>query len=287
MNQQDIRLQSICQFLENDNDVLAAVVVGSQARIDYAADEYSDIDIIVIVIEPEQYLFSNDWLTGIGDFHVSFIEPTLFGAKERRILFDDGTDVDFIILGKEQSQAIQGHEAGDIFARGYKIIKDKTGLSESIENAKDSAKAISYTVLSGYEFHNLINDFWFHSVWTVKKISRGELYTAKSCLDIYMKRLLLTLIENYTRISSKNDVWYNGRFIEKWAERWIIDGLANAYSKYNRPDMIDALLSTMDIFKTIALDIAEKQYFTYPNDAEVHAYKIVNQLIQNNTNIGR
>ena len=280
MNHRDIKLQRISQFLENDCGVLAAVIVGSQAREDYAADEYSDIDIIVIVANPESYLLSNDWLKNIGDFHISFIEPTLFGAKERRILFDDGTDVDFIIVSEEQSQAIQSHESDEIFRRGYKILKDKIGISQNIAIAKGNIKSIPSPTLSKDEFHNLINDFWFHSVWTMKKIARGELYTAKSCLDIYMKRLLLTLIETYTRLNNGKDVWYSGRFIEKWADKWILDGLAGSYSKYDRADMINALHSTMEIFKTIAIDVAQKQSFTYPEDAETHSYEIVRELIR-------
>ena len=282
MNHRDLKLQSISQFFENDNGVLAAVIIGSQARLDYSADEYSDIDIIVIVTSPEQYLLSDDWLKNIGDFHVSFIEPTLFRARERRILFDDGTDVDFIILSKEQAQAIQSNASDEIFARGFKIIKDKIEISKNIENAKDNAKRVPSPVLSEDEFHNLINDFWFHSVWTMKKTSRGELFTAKSCLDIYMKRLLLTLIENYSRLRGNKDVWYNGRFIEKWADKWILDRLSTAYSKYNRIDMIDALFSTMDIFKAIANEVAKMQSFTYPQASEIHAREIINQLILHN-----
>ena len=284
MNQQSFMLQSISRLFRDDNDVLAAILIGSQARVDNIADEYSDIDVIIIVANPEQYLLSDNWLKSIGDFHVSFIEPTLFGAKERRILFDDGTDVDFIILSKEQLQAIQDHEVDEIFARGYKIIKDKIGVSESIANTKDSTKTLPTPPLSEEEFHNLTNDFWFHSVWTVKKILRGELFTAKSCLDIYMKRLLLTLIETHSRLSGDMDIWYTGRFIEKWADKWIIEGLANAYSKYNRSDMINALFSTMALFKTVAIYIAQKLSFQYPEDAEIHAYEIVNRLIQNTSN---
>jgi len=37
------------------------------------------------------------------------------------------------------------------------------------------------------EFLDLINDFWYHTVWTAKKLRRGELWTAQGCSDSYMK----------------------------------------------------------------------------------------------------
>ena len=280
MNRQVENIKKISELLENDAEVLAAIIIGSQARSDSIADEYSDIDIIIIVTNPEQYLLSYDWLRGIGDFHISFIEPTLFGAKERRILFDDGSDVDFVILNEKQSQTIQNNESGVIFARDYRIIKDKIGISESIEKSKYTSDATNSANLSEEELQNLINDYFFHCVWTMKKVSRGELFTAKSCLDVYMKRLLLTMIENYSCLSSSKDVWYNGRFIEKWADKWILDGLTVAYAKYNQSDMINALLSSMDLFRKIAIEVMQKQTFTYPKGAETHAYQIVNKYIQ-------
>ena len=59
MNHRDLKLQNIFRVFDNDNGVLAAVIIGSQARLDYVADEYSDIDIILIVASPEQYLLSD------------------------------------------------------------------------------------------------------------------------------------------------------------------------------------------------------------------------------------
>jgi len=49
------------------------------------------------------------------------------------------------------------------------------------------------------EFLNAVNDFWYHAVWTAKKLRRGELWIAMSCLDSYMKRRLLQMIEWHAR----------------------------------------------------------------------------------------
>lgn len=77
--------------------LLAAVIVGSQARSDHAADESSDLDVILFVKDTEYFLCSNEWVELIGKHYVSFIKNTVFGVKERRILFEGCLDVDFVI----------------------------------------------------------------------------------------------------------------------------------------------------------------------------------------------
>ncbi len=112
---------------------------------------------------------------------------------------------------------------------------------------------------------------------------RGELLTAKLCLDIYMKQLLIILIENYTLLNHTNcNIWYGGRFIETWAESWIIEKLSIAYSKYNKQDMIDTLYVNMDLFSTLAKIITDKRSVSYPKDAEKKAYNVVSTLLERN-----
>ena len=38
-----------------------------------------------------------------------------------------------------------------------------------------------------------INDFWYHALWTAKKLRRGELLSAKGCCDGHLKELLLRM----------------------------------------------------------------------------------------------
>jgi aminoglycoside 6-adenylyltransferase len=157
------------------------------------------------------------------------------------------------------------------------VIKDEIDISLILENIENLNQI---QILSKNDFVNIVNDFWFHCVWTAKKIMRGELLTAKSCLDIYMKQLLLIMIENYILLVSDNcDVWYRGRFIEKWAENWIIEKLKISYSKYDKQDMIETLYVNMELFSVLAKKVAGKQSFPYPGDAEAQSYNIVNRFL--------
>lgn len=273
-------MQNTFKFIEDCDGIKAAIVIGSQARTNPPADKYSDLDIIFITTNPEQYLYSDDWLKNISDFHISFVENTLLGAKERRVMFDDGTDIDFIILDEQQATGIKAHEIDEIFQRGYNVIKDKIGISSDIDSKKKLETIRKYNpIISANDFTNVVNDFWFHCVWTTKKILRGELLTAKSCLDIYMKQIIIKLIENYTYLNNNQcDVWYNGRFIERWADLQIIESLSRSYARYNEADMVNALFSSIELFKFLAKNIACAKSFEYSEDTEIYSEKIVNKL---------
>ena len=47
-------------------DVHAALVVGSRARREIPADEYSDLDMTLFADAPDRLIDSDDWLTEIG-----------------------------------------------------------------------------------------------------------------------------------------------------------------------------------------------------------------------------
>ena len=261
-------IDNFIRWGECSEKVYAAIVIGSQAREYNQADEYSDLDLIMFVDDPDYFVYSDKWLEEIGGFHISFLEDTFVGSKERRVLFDGALDVDFIPISKDAAyDAINAVES--ILARGYKIIIDKIGLRDMIPVSCNHTCGLP----SENEFVNLVGDFWYHTVWTVKKLKRGELWAAKSCADGYMKHKLLTMIEYHTRAlrGADYDTWHNGRFIEEWADRRIIEMLPKCFSRYDNADIKSALLSSMDLFRLTAVETAEKLGFQYPVKADEYA----------------
>jgi len=75
------------QTIEN---IRAAFVVGSRARIDHPADEWSDMDIIIFTSEPNYYLSNKEWLNNLGNICTSFVSKTAGGDSECLTLFDGG-----------------------------------------------------------------------------------------------------------------------------------------------------------------------------------------------------
>ena len=66
--------------LANNDDLLHAVIaIGSSARSYSAADEYSDLDLIICTEQPEEWLYGGK-PEMLGEIKISFVEPTLGGG---------------------------------------------------------------------------------------------------------------------------------------------------------------------------------------------------------------
>lgn len=268
--------QRLLRVAENDDGLLAVIAIGSSAREYVKADEYSDLDLLLVCSD------STDWLYGdlpskLGEVKITFAEPTFGGGMERRVLYSDSLDVDLIVLTQQQLEAaLCEGMASQVLGRGYAVIYDNIGVSEVLKE-KLNGTALHRKITEG-EFINTVNDFWFHAVWSAKKILRGELWTAKMCIDAYMKGLLLKIME--LRKCDREDVWHNGRFLEKWAGEDAVEALGGCFARYERESVMAALWNTAKLFGNLARHAAANLGFSYPAEAEGYALSLLTEYLE-------
>ena len=277
----------LCEFATKDRDIWAVIAIGSSTRSDIPADEYSDLDLFVVTEEPDPW-FSGEYPKKLGRVSISFLEPTLGGGKERRCIFDEDKDVDMIVLTPDQFEtAVREGVAGWVMNRGYRILYDagymeeKCGSSLSDMLKKYVSSATAGEVISKTDYLNLVNDFYFHNIWSCKKLLRGELWSAKMCIDAYLKRHLLHMIEQYQLAQGSEDVWHDGRFLDSWADPEVREELKDCFAHYDSKDCGAALMATHKLFAKIAPVVAEKLMIDYPREAEHCAYDYLSR------NLGR
>lgn len=274
-------IDNFMKWGETEERLKAAIIVGSQARENHPADKSSDLDIVMIVRDPGYFVTDDQWLEKIGKYHISFIEGTLGGDQERRVLFDDALDVDFVLFPEAKIGKLEeSGELPDILLKGWKPLIDKTGICEKLSRLPGERS--SYQMPSEEEFVNTVSDFWYHTVWTTKKLIRGELWATKSCADNYMKWKLLDLIEWYAHAyhGMDYDTWHEGRYLDEWAEEWIVQELARCYARYEKEDMKRALLATMNLFRSLAVSISDKLHYSYPQEADSYATEWVRTTLK-------
>lgn len=268
--------------LAEEAGIWALVELGSQARVQVPADEFSDLDILVVCNNPEAFLYSSDPLSRLGEIKISFTEPTIGGLRERRLLFAGSLDVDLIpVMPEVFSEMVQGQEAREIFARGYQVLWDRMEISKILAEAVESAEKPD-GLMAEDEFSNLVQDFWYHTVWAAKKLRRGEFWTAKQCVDGYMKYRLLSIVEQYekSRYGGAYDVWHNGRMLERWAGDEVLARLPNCFGQYSRNGIAQALKGTAELFGELAAACADKNGFGYPKEAELYARSEYESLLE-------
>jgi aminoglycoside 6-adenylyltransferase len=281
LNRYDELIGKLVSWAKISDDIKAIFIIGSYARTDHPADEYSDLDLVIVTDNPDYFIMSTQWLKNIGAYWVTFIERTATGeGKERRVLFDNALDVDFVIISQKEFEQIDAdNEAQETLKRGFRVLIDKNGLAKTLPQL--SVECRVYSPPTENEFVNLVNDFWYHTVWTTKKLQRKELWAAKFCLDNYMKGHLLRVIEWHTHITNgwDCDTWHNGRFLDIWAGQEITKELKNAFSHYNKNDIGCALIVTMNLFRALAIKVAIKMDFEYPYSADRNTTEWVNKFL--------
>lgn len=263
-----------------DDKIRAAVLFGSRARSKKPADAYSDYDFIFFVRNLNCFINTDGWLNGIGDFSISFTEPTAAGGYERRVFFDDACDIDFTFFDAKNAESITNDPIiKSWYARGYRIIADKVQYTDIAKNAM--LKQPKSADLTEKEFDNLAETFFFHVIWAQKKLLRGEIWAAKYCIDSYMKALLGKMLEYRIKAQSDDDfdTWHDGRFMDDWLTDADKESLNSSYGGYEKSSLEKALRNTLTMFSTASREVAEKLNFKYPQKAEDYAVSELKRLV--------
>ena len=136
----DLIEAAVADWAQERDEVSAVIVVGSRARADTPADRWSDLDIILIVDDPEPYAESGAWISEFGTPALTFLEDTPSGQHERRVLYETGEDVYFPLFPLSALDRLgQSANAAALLARGYRVLVDKIGLEKRLRDVVDLA----------------------------------------------------------------------------------------------------------------------------------------------------
>ncbi len=262
----DLVAAAVADWAASREDVRAALVVGSQARADAPADRWSDLDVGLFVDAPRLLAEDPTWVEAFGRPVLTFLEPTAFGDRfERRVLYESGEDVDFALLEASGWREFASLPEARVTAdRGYRVLYDELGLEAALAEPPTVADAAPR---EAPDLTELASDFWYHVLWTAKKLRRGEVYTAISCLDGYLKARLVTLLELHARaVDPTVDTWRGGRFLERWADPGALATLERAYAHYDLRDVARALWETIDLWQMLEEETARRLGLTVEVD---------------------
>ena len=269
--------RNFISWAQTVEDIRAAFIVGSRARNDHPADEWSDMDIIFFTSKPNYYFSNNEWLKNMGDIWTSFVSQTTGGDPECLTLFDGGWQVDFVIHSIDNlNQIVESKTVPNNFYRGVKVIIDKDHVSNNI--MPQYIKAPQGIALSEDLFIQSVNKFWFIALYMAKQILRNDLWVVK-IRDGNIKELLLQMIEWHEKMVNGNeyDTWHVGRFLCEWSSEKTQVELQNSFGHFDRRDSWNALIGTITLFKRLSHDISHEMNYSYPYDLESNISNWINQ----------
>jgi aminoglycoside 6-adenylyltransferase len=235
------------------------LLVGSRARADTPADQWSDVDLALVVDDPAPYLASAGWLDTFGRPLLTFVEPTAVGPfAERRVLFETGLEVDFALLPVDGARRMaEDPEGRAVLRRGFRVLVDELDLEARL--SASAAQPPATGVPDQAAFDRLTHDFWYHLLWAAKKLRRGELWIATQTCNCHLKGLLVTLLGWHTRAAEPlSDTWHGGRFLERWADPGALQQLGRAFAGYDTAQVARALGATAELFERLERECAER-----------------------------
>ncbi|MGO4725488.1 MULTISPECIES: aminoglycoside 6-adenylyltransferase [unclassified Inquilinus] len=276
----DLFLETLTPWAEAEGGIRFAMIVGSQARRADPADEFSDIDVVLSCADPRPYLDASDWLAPLGTPLLSFVEPTAVGGEfERRVLFDSGLDVDFVLLPHATlaGWAADGMppEFGTVAARGLRILVDKDGIGARLVD-RLPPKAPPDRIWSAAEFAGKTQDFLYHCLWAARKAARGELFVALQCLNGLLRPHLFDLARMHLRLTRGEATdWYGARMIERWADPVTIAALARTCAGHDRAGILSALDAAIDLHASLGREVCDRLAISYPAEAAAQIREMV------------
>ncbi len=263
---------SVVAWAYTQSDIRAAVIVGSRARVAPAADEWSDLDLILFTTRPERYAADGAWLSSFGPLWLTHLDHTGRGEPEWYALYAGGLKADFVLhaVAPALSQAalpelIAASHYQTVYQRGVRTIFDRAtpGALPALAPLPARPRPASPTAA---EFSALMSAALFAAARTARLLQRGDLWRAKYQCDNVLKQHLLTLLEWHAQAGPGQGVetWDDGRHLERWAEPAALAALPAAFARYEAQDLWRALLATLDLITRLGHETAERLELPYP-----------------------
>jgi aminoglycoside 6-adenylyltransferase len=152
-----------------------------------------------------------------------------------------------------------------VFRPGYRVILDKDGVLERMAEL-----VLRQPPPPHHEgrLEEIAADFWYHAVWTAKKLRRGEMWMAKTCLDGYLKdRVLDAVFLGRERPGGMEPK----RLVDETLDPETVSLLSKSYAGYDRPSIERALAATLDLFAHVERQTAERLGVTLDESVEEFA----------------
>lgn len=267
-------VDEILAWSKQDSNVECAVLIGSQTRNESKADEWSDLDVMLLASDPAILLAENDWVGRFGKAVCVFNEITVLHFVSwnwcvKRVLFEDRRDVDFSILPYDQLDDVLAVNR-EVMSKGYRVLYDSRGdlVDSKIRTMLETIQKEAPRIPTEKALRNDLYDLLFHIIWALKKIKRKELWVAVSCINGHIRDLLLGLIEchNVSRTGRSSVVMYDGRFLEDRTDREIIDKLRHCFAKYDESDAIHTLGHLIEVTYAVSKEVFEANGYRFDEE---------------------
>jgi aminoglycoside 6-adenylyltransferase len=274
MRNADEMLELIIGTAKNDERIRAVIMNGSRANPNAPRDFFQDFDIVYFVTDITPFKYNDEWIKHFGELMILQMPEDMGDPPARDdgcfvylMQFADGNRIDLGIFPMSHAKTLERDSLSV-------LLLDKDGIVEPFPPASDrdylpkppDAKA----------FADCCNEFWWVCPYVAKGLWRGEILYAKQMLDRWVRDELMKMLVWHIGVKTQfsRDPGKLGKYFEQYLEPELWDLLLQTYSEARYDDTWGALFATCNLFRAIALPLAEHFGFDYPScdDERVSAH---------------
>lgn len=173
---QESMLENLTSYFEPNANILGLLLFGSYIQPNYQPDDWSDIDILIVVRDDELKNFfpSAEWLKPLGKIY-TFSQSSDNYNCTTRICFEDFSRIDFVITTEANLTEISKWSSVPFFS-GLKILFSRSSVVDDIATQKFSKQDNPFVTQE--QFSEIVHSFRFKSMLAVYKVVRGDLLIA-------------------------------------------------------------------------------------------------------------
>jgi len=267
-------LELIVDTARNDERIRAVIMNGSRANPNAPRDLFQDFDVVYVVTDVAPFRYNYEWIRRFGEIMIMQMPedmqdppPNRDGSFAYLMQFTDGNRIDLGICPLDILNE-RGEDSLTI------VLLDKDGCMGSLAPANESDYLPEPPTAKA--FADCCNEFWWVCPYVAKGLWRKEILYAKHHLDHYVRDQLMKMITWYVGLRtefSRNPGKF-GKYLQQCLEPELWEMLQNTYSDAGYENTWEALHTTCDLFRRLALQVAEHFGFDYRHgdDARVTAH---------------
>lgn len=267
-------LDLIIDTARDDDRVRAVIMNGSRVNPNAPKDFFQDYDVVYVVTEKESFLADPGWIKIFGELMIlqlpdEMSDPPPEGKDSYGYLmqFTDGNRIDLSLFPINQLDHLEQDSL-------TLTLLDKDGILPLFEPPDESGYLPKPPTVKA--FFDCTNEFWWVSPYVAKGLWRHEIAYAKQMLDLYVREELMKMLDWYVgmRTGFQKTPGKMGKYLEKYLEPELWQLLLRTYSDADYGHTWDALLMMGNLFRRIAIAVAEQFGFAYPHgdDERVSAH---------------
>jgi len=247
---------------------------GSRANPNAPRDIFQDFDIVYLVTDVAPFKHNYEWIKRFGEIMIMQMPEDMQDPPPRNdgifaylMQFTDGNRIDLGLFPMAKLDEL-GKDSLSL------LLLDKDGLFEPFPPASErdylpgppAAKA----------FADCCNEFWWVCPYVAKGLWREEITYAKYMCDQVVREELMKMLTWHigARTGFSRNPGKMGKYFRQYLEPELWDTLQKTYAGAGFDDTWEALFTMCDLFRAVAIRLAERYGFDYPrgDDERVSAH---------------